>query len=78
MDQYMSDFFHFINQVNELSSYGEVWRVLLATQEWEQKFPHGNQEKEIGHLSFTSRFTAMIEDHPKCSGIPNEGALKYA
>lgn len=77
VDQYMSGFFHFINQVNELSSYGEVWRVLLATQEWEQKFPQANQDKEIGHLSL-KRFNAMIEGHLKCNGIPNEGVFKNA
>lgn len=50
--------------------------LLLATQD--QRPPHGNQDKEIGHLYFKSRFNAIIEDHPKCSGITNEGVFEDA
>lgn len=49
---------------------------LLATQD--QKSPHGNQGKEIGYLYFKSQFNALLEDHPKHSGIINEGVFKDA
>lgn len=51
-------------------------QLLLATQEWDQRSPYRHQYKEVGQLYFKSKFSGVIENHPKYSRIPNKAKFK--